>query len=235
MTRPAQILLVDDEVSIQRAMAPLLRSRGYTVTLAGTGRDAIDLFLRERPDLVILDLGLPDINGLDVCRQIRERSDTPVLILSARDTEKDKVAALDLGADDYVTKPFGPDELMARVRVALRRSLGREAMLRGQLNCGGFTIDIDRHRVHRGDDEIRLTPREFELLTLLVSHAGRVLTHRSIQKAIWGSTAGDQQEHLRVLMGQLRKKIEPDPAKPRYLLTEPWVGYRFADEETELP
>jgi two-component system KDP operon response regulator KdpE len=230
VTRPAQILLVDDEVSIQRAMAPLLRSRGYAVTLAGTGREAMDLFLRERPDLVILDLGLPDINGLDVCRQIRERSDTPVLILSARGTEKDKVAALDLGADDYVTKPFGPDELMARVRVALRRSLGREAVLHGQLTCGGFTIDIDRHRVQRGEDEIRLTPREFELLTLLVSHAGRVLTHRSIQKAIWGSTAGDQQEHLRVLMGQLRKKLEPDPAKPRYLLTEPWVGYRFADE-----
>lgn len=235
MTRPAQILLVDDEASIQRAMAPLLRSRGYGVTLAGTGREAIDLFVREQPDLVILDLGLPDMQGLDVCRQIRERSDIPVLILSARDTEKDKVAALDLGADDYVTKPFGPEELMARVRVALRRSMGREAVLRGQLVCGGVTIDIDRHRVYRGDDEIRLTPREFELLTLLVSHAGRVLTHRSIQKAIWGSTAGDQQEHLRVLMGQLRKKIEPDPAKPRYLITEPWVGYRFADEEIELP
>jgi len=235
VTQPAQILLVDDEISIQRAMAPLLRSRGYGVTVAGTGHEAIDLFSRERPDLVILDLGLPDMNGIEVCRKIRDRADTPILILSVRGDEKDKVAALDLGADDYVTKPFGPDELMARVRVALRRSLGRDAMLRGQLTCSGFTIDFDRHRVNRGDDEIRLTPKEFELLTLLVSHAGRVLTHRAIQKAIWGSPASDQPEHLRVLIGQLRKKIEPDPAKPRYLITEPWVGYRFADDDNELP
>jgi two-component system, OmpR family, KDP operon response regulator KdpE len=230
VSRPAHILLVDDELSIQRAMAPLLRSRGYAVTVAGTGNQAIDLFSRDRPDLVILDLGLPDMNGLEVCRQIRERGETPILILSARGAEKDKVAALDLGADDYITKPFGPEELMARVRVALRRSLGRDSVLRGHLTRGGLTIDFDRHRVHRGEDEIRLTPKEFELLTLLVSHAGRVLTHRSILKSIWGSPAADQPEHLRVLMGQLRKKIEPDPAKPRYLITEPWVGYRFADE-----
>jgi two-component system KDP operon response regulator KdpE len=230
VSRPAQILLVDDEVSIQRAMAPLLRSRGYGVTIAGTGRDAVEMFSRERPDLVILDLGLPDMNGIDVCRQMRNLAETPILILSARGAEKDKVAALDLGADDYITKPFGPEELMARVRVALRRLLGREAVLHGHLTRGGLTIDFDRRRVLRGDDEIRLTPKEFELLTLLVSHAGRVLTHRSIQKAIWGAPSGDQPEHLRVLMGQLRKKIEPDPARPRYLITEPWVGYRFADE-----
>ena len=216
-------------------MAPLLRSRGYSVTVAATGREALELYARDTPDLVILDLGLPDMNGLEVCRQIRERGDRPILILSARGAEKDKVAALDLGADDYITKPFGPEELMARVRVALRRSLGRESVLRGQLTRGGLTIDFDRHRVYRGDDELRLTPKEFELLTLLVSHAGRVLTHRSILKSIWGSPAADQPEHLRVLMGQLRKKIEPDPAKPRYLITEPWVGYRFADEENELP
>ena len=230
MTRPAQILLVDDELSIQRAMAPLLRSRGYGVTVAGTGREALDLFARERPDLLILDLGLPDMNGIEVCRQVRELADTPILILSARGAEKDKVAALDQGADDYMTKPFGPDELMARVRAALRRSLGHETVLHGQLTRGGLTIDFDRHRVQRGDQEIRLTPKEFELLTLLVTHAGRVLTHRSILKSIWGSPAGDQPEHLRVLVGQLRKKIEPDPARPRYLLTEPWVGYRFADD-----
>lgn len=233
MSRPAHILLVDDEVSIQRAMAPLLRSRGYGVTLASTGREALDVFSRERPDLVILDLGLPDVHGTEVCRQIRNLGETPILILSAKGGEKDKVTALDLGADDYITKPFGPEELMARVRVALRRSLGHEAVLHGHLTRGGLTIDFDRRRVQRGKDEIRLTPKEFELLTLLVSHAGRVLTHRSIQKAIWGSPAGDQPEHLRVLMGQLRKKIEPDPARPRYLITEPWVGYRFADAETE--
>ena len=230
MTRPVQILLVDDEVSIQRAMAPLLRSRGYLVTVAGTGQEALDLFERERPDLVILDLGLPDMDGTDVCRQVHERADTPILILSARGEEKDKVAALDQGADDYVTKPFGPEELMARVRAALRRTLGREGPLHGQLTRGDLMIDFDRRRVHRGELEIRLTPKEFELLTLLVTHAGRVLTHRTILKAIWGSHGNEQPEHLRVLMGQLRKKIEPEPANPRYLLTEPWVGYRFAEE-----
>lgn len=230
MTRPVQVLLVDDEVSIQRAMAPLLRSRGYTVTVAGSGREALDMFERERPDLVILDLGLPDIDGSEVCRKVRNRADTPILILSARGEEKDKVAALDQGADDYVTKPFGPEELMARVRAALRRSLGREGTLHGQLTRGDLTIDFDRRRVHRGELEVRLSPKEFDLLTLLVTHAGRVLTHRFILKAIWGTHGIDQPEHLRVLIGQLRKKIEPDPANPRYLLTEPWVGYRFADE-----
>jgi two-component system, OmpR family, KDP operon response regulator KdpE len=230
VSRPAQILLVDDELSIQKAMAPLLRSRGYSVTVAGTGREALDFFGRDRPDLLILDLGLPDMTGIEVCRRVRDVAETPILILSARGAERDKVAALDQGADDYITKPFGPEEMMARVRAALRRSLGQEAVLHGQLTRGGLTIDFDRHRVCRGNDEIRLTPKEFELLTLLATHAGRVLTHRSILKSIWGPTAADQPEHLRVLMGHLRRKIEPDPARPRYLLTEPWVGYRFADE-----
>jgi two-component system KDP operon response regulator KdpE len=211
-------------------MAPLLRSRGYTVNIAGNGREALAMFEQERPDLLILDLGLPDMDGSEVCRKVRDRADTPILILSARGEEKDKVAALDQGADDYITKPFGPEELMARVRAALRRSLGREGPLHGQLTRGDLTIDFDRRRVHRGELEIKLSPKEFELLTLLVTHAGRVLTHRSILKAIWGTHSLDQPEHLRVLMGQLRKKIEPDPANPRYLLTEPWVGYRFADE-----
>lgn len=233
MTRPVQILLIDDEVAIQRAMAPLLRSRGYGVTVAGSGREGIHAAERERPDLIILDLGLPDMDGTEVCRQLRERSDTAILILSARGAEQDKVAALDQGADDYVTKPFGPEELMARVRSALRRSLGREETLHGQLQRGDLTIDFDRHRVYRGDVDIRLTPKELELLTLLVTHAGRVLTHRRILKAIWGDHSADQPEHLRVLMGQLRKKIEPDPAQPRYLLTEPWIGYRFADDPEE--
>lgn len=230
MSRPAHVLLVDDEVSIQRAMAPLLRARGYAVSVAGSGREAVGLFERERPDLVILDLGLPDLDGSEVCRQIRERADTPIVILSARGDEKDKVAALDRGADDYVTKPFGPEELLARIRAALRRSLGREPTLHGQLTRADLTIDFDRRRVYRGGEEIRLTPKEFELLTFLARHAGRVLTHRAILQAIWGPHGAAQPEHLRVLMGQLRKKIEPDPAVPRYLLTEPWVGYRFADD-----
>ena len=230
MSRPVHVLLVDDELSIQRATAPLLRSRGFSVSLAGTGHDALVTFERERPDLVILDLGLPDMEGSEVCRRIRARADTPIVILSARGAEKDKVAALDGGADDYVTKPFGPEELLARIRAALRRSLGRDGTLHGTLSRGDLTIDFDRHRVHRRDAEIRLTPKEFDLLTLLVSHAGRVLTQRVISKAIWGDHGGGQPEHLRVLVGQLRKKVEPDPSNPRYVLTEPWVGYRFADQ-----
>lgn len=230
MTRPAHILLVDDEISIQRAMAPLLRSRGYDVTVAGTGREALDSFARARPDLLILDLGLPDIDGGEICRMIREQAETPILILSARGAEKDKVAALDQGADDYVTKPFGPEELMARVRAALRRSLGSEQTMQGRLQRGNLIVDFDRRRVYRDEVEIRLTPREFELLTLLITRAGRVLTHRTILRAIWGHHSGDRTEHLRVLVQQLRRKIEPDPAQPRYVLSEPWVGYRFRED-----
>jgi two-component system KDP operon response regulator KdpE len=231
MSRPAHILLVDDEVSIQRAMVALLRSRGYEVTVAGTAHEALTSVEGERPDLIVLDLGLPDMDGLDVCRRVRSRWDTPIVVLSARGTERDKVVALDEGADDYVTKPFGPDELLARVRAAIRRASGGDLGESGQLRRGDLTIDFDRHRVLRGETEIKLTPKEMELLTLMARHAGQVLTHRVILKTIWGPHAVDQPEHLRVLMGALRKKIEPDPARPRYLLTEPWVGYRFAGEE----
>jgi len=231
MSRPAHILLVDDEVSIQRAMVPLLRSRGYEVTVAGNAREALASVEGERPDLIVLDLGLPDMDGLEVCRRVRARWDTPIVVLSARGAEQDKVAALDEGADDYVTKPFGPDELLARVRAAIRRASGGDVADAGQMQRGDLTIDFDRHRVLRGEIEIKLTPKELELLTLMARHAGQVLTHRVILKTIWGPHAVDQPEHLRVLMGQLRKKIEPDPARPRYLLTEPWVGYRFAADE----
>jgi len=231
MSRPAHILLVDDEVSIQRAMVPLLRSRGYEVTVAGNAREALASVEGERPDLIVLDLGLPDMDGLEVCRRVRARWDTPIVVLSARGAEQDKVAALDEGADDYVTKPFGPDELLARVRAAIRRASGGDVADAGQMQRGDLTIDFDRHRVLRGEIEIKLTPKELGLLTLMARHAGQVLTHRVILKTIWGPHAVDQPEHLRVLMGQLRKKIEPDPARPRYLLTEPWVGYRFAADE----
>ena len=229
----ARILFVDDEVAIQRAIAPLLRSRGYVVSVAGTGRQALRVYDSEHPDLVILDLGLPDLDGIQVSRQIRERADTPIVILSARGEEKDKVAALDHGADDYVTKPFGAEELLARVRAALRRTIGRGAALHGVLTRADLKIDFDRRRVYRGTAEIRLTPKEFDLLTFLARQAGRVLTHRTILTAVWGPHSADHPEHLRVLMGQLRKKIEPDIARPRYLLTEPWVGYRFADQPDE--
>jgi len=229
MSRPSRILLVDDELSIQRALVPLLRSRGYDVEAASTAKDALAALEDRTADLVILDLGLPDMDGLDVCTRVRERWEMPIIVLSARGTEPQKIAALDRGADDYVTKPFGPEELLARVRVALRRSLANEAATTGQVTHGDLTIDFDRRRVIRKSEEIHLTPKEFELLTLMASRPGQVLTHRAILKRIWGPHAVDQPEHLRVLMAQLRKKIEPDPAQPRYLLTEPWVGYRFAE------
>ncbi len=231
MSRASRILLVDDEVSIQRAVVPLLRSRGFEVEAASTAKDALAAIEERAPDLVILDLGLPDMDGLEVCDRVRQRWEVPIIVLSARDLEPQKVAALDRGADDYVTKPFGPEELLARIRVALRRTLAADRPTSGQLERGDLTIDFDRRRVYRQDEEIRLTPKEFELLAFLAGCPGRVLTHRTILKQIWGPHAVDQPEHLRVLMGQLRKKIEPDPSRPRYLLTEPWVGYRFADAD----
>jgi two-component system, OmpR family, KDP operon response regulator KdpE len=221
-----RILVVDDEPSILAAMAPLLRARGYEVITATTGHAAIDAVDRHAPQLVILDLGLPDLPGVEVCRQIREGRATPILILSARGAEADKVAALDAGADDYVTKPFSTEELLARVRAALRRSEPGTAAA-GQFSRGNLTIDIDRHRVIRGDEELRLTPKEFELLLFFMQHSGRVLTHRTILRAIWGPNAVDQPEHLRVLVASLRKKLEADSATPRYIFTEPWIGYRF--------
>jgi two-component system KDP operon response regulator KdpE len=231
VNRPAHVLLVDDEVALQKAMAMLLRGRGYEVTVAGSAREALDSVQRDRPDLIVLDLGLPDLDGLEVCRRVRACSDVPIVVLSARAGERDKVAALDEGADDYVTKPFSPEELLARVRVALRRVFGPDRADTGQLERGDLTIDFGRRRVIVAGAEIRLTPKEFELLALLARHAGQVLTTRAILRAIWGPHSVDQPEHVRVLMGQLRKKIEPDPARPRYLLTEPWVGYRFAPGE----
>ncbi len=228
MTRTMRILLVDDDVSIQRAVAPLLRSRGYEVDVVGTGAEATHAVADHAPDLVVLDLGLPDLEGVEVCRRIRRHSKMPIVILSARAGEAEKVAALDIGADDYVTKPFSAEELLARIRVALRRVAEAETPEPDRVEVGDLTIDYSRHRVVRGDDEIRLTPKEFELLALLARNADRVLTHRAILKAIWGPNAVDQPEHLWVLVGPLRKKIEPDPGNPRYLLSEPWVGYRLA-------
>jgi two-component system KDP operon response regulator KdpE len=228
----ARILVVDDEPNIIATMAPLLRARGYEVFSAMTGRAAVEALDRDKPDLVILDLGLPDIDGVEVCRQIRTASGVPIVVLSARGAEGDKVSALDAGADDYVTKPFGAQELLARIRAALRRvdapAPPSEPMVHGDL-----VIDRERFRVSRDGEEVRLTPKEFELLTFMAQHPGRVLTHRAILKAIWGPHATDQPEHLRVLIGSLRKKIEPNPSAPKYILTEPWVGYRFAEAEGE--
>jgi two-component system, OmpR family, KDP operon response regulator KdpE len=200
------------------------------VDVAGTGIDALQSMHVDPPDLLVLDLGLPDLEGTEVCRRVRAESDVPIVILSARGGETDKVAALDLGADDYVTKPFSPEELLARIRVALRRVFSSDSTPTGRVQVGDLTIDYDRYRVETGDDEIRLTPKEFELLAFLARRPDRVLTHRTILKAVWGAHAVDQPEHLWVLMAQLRKKIERDPAHPRYLISEPWVGYRFSSE-----
>jgi two-component system, OmpR family, KDP operon response regulator KdpE len=225
---PPKILIVDDEPGILATMAPLLRSHGYDVLTVMTGRAAVESAERDQPDLIVLDIGLPDLDGVEVCRMIREHSTTPIVVLSARGAENDKVRALDTGADDYVTKPFGTEELTARIRAALRRAESPPAAS-GPIVRGNLTIDRERFRVLRDGDEVRLTPKEFELLSYLAQRPGRVLTHRAILKAIWGANAVDQPEHLRVLVGALRKKIEPTPSSPRYILTEPWVGYRFAD------
>jgi two-component system KDP operon response regulator KdpE len=230
VTRPARILLVDDELSIQRALAPLLRSRGYEVDVAPTGTGALAAIAARPPDLMVLDLGLPDVEGTEVCRRVRTASRLPIIVLTARGADADKVSALDLGADDYVTKPFSPEELLARIRVALRRVFSAHESEAGRLQVGDLGIDFSRRRVVRGSDELRLTPKEFELLALLARNADRVLTHGTILRAIWGANAVDQPEHLWVLVAQLRKKIEPDPAHPRYVVSEPWVGYRLTTE-----
>ena len=223
-----RILIVDDEPNIIGTVGPLLRAHGYEVSSAMSGRAALDIVERDKPDVIVLDLGLPDMPGIDVCRHVRLSSSVPILVLSAREAEHDKVTALDAGADDYVTKPFGAQELLARIRVALRRidtsSPAGQPIVRGDL-----VIDRERFRVSNHGEEVRLTPKEFELLTYLAQRPGRVVTHRMILKAIWGPNAVDQPEHLRVLIGALRKKIEDDPSRPKYIVTEPWVGYRFTD------
>ena len=230
MNPGAKILLVDDEPAIQRAVGPLLRSRGYEVEVAATAAEALRTVSERPPDLVVLDLGLPDLEGTEVCRRIRLTSKVPIVVLSARGSEDDKVQALDLGADDYVTKPFGPAELLARIRVALRRVADAAQADAGVLRAGALTIDYDRRRVIRDGVEIRLTPKELELLSLLARQHDRVLTSRAILKAVWGANAVDQPEHLWTLVAQLRKKIEPDPSAPKYLVSEPWVGYRFVSD-----
>ena len=227
MTSPARILLVDDEVALQRSVDLLLRSRGYDVTVAATGLDAIAQAASGAPDVIVLDLGLPDLDGSEVCRRLRAQSKTPIIVLSARKEEHDKVAALDVGADDYVTKPFGPEELLARIRVALRRTAPAEDETSGTFSAGALAIDYDRRRVMRDAVEIRLTPKEFELLSLLARNHDRVMTHRAILKAIWGPNAVEQPEHVWTLVAQLRKKLEPDAAHPTYIVSEPWVGYRL--------
>ena len=223
----AKILVVDDDPQIRRVMKATLVGHSYEVIEARTGEDALEKIPHEMPGLVLLDMNMPGIGGLETCRSIRAASDTPVIILSVRNSEKDKVAALDAGADDYVTKPFGIEELLARIRAALRRSpAGPEGGPHG-FSGPGLEIDFDARRVKANGSAVRLTPKEFELLRYLVAHAGRPVTHRELLQAVWGPDYGDEPEYLRVFVNQLRKKIEANPGKPKWIVTEPWVGYRF--------
>ena len=224
----SKVLVVDDEPQITRVLRTVLLSQGYQVRTATEGESALSSFREWSPELVITDLYMPHMDGLELCRRIRALSSVPIIVLSVKGEERTKVEALDSGADDYVTKPFGIDELMARVRAALRRGAGAAADEPSLLDLGDFRIDLDARRVHAHGNEVRLTPKEFDLFVYMARRPNRVLTHASLLEAVWGEASQEQPEYLRVFMGQLRKKLEPDPSNPKYLLTEPWVGYRFS-------
>jgi two-component system KDP operon response regulator KdpE len=231
------VLVVDDEAAILRTLKAGLSARGYRVVTAATGQAAIDSAALDQPDVIVLDLGLPDIDGVDVCRRIREWSDVPVIVLSAEGSDERKVRALDQGADDYVTKPFSMPELLARIRVALRhRTNGDGQVEPAVLEVGDITVDLARHRVSVHGADVDLTPKEFAFLAVLARHPGRVLTHRTILQEVWGPEYGTETQYLRVYASQLRRKLGDDPARPR-LVTEPGVGYRLVDpsEDTAPP
>ncbi len=223
----SRVLVVDDEPQITRVLRTVLTSQGYQVRTAAEGEAALTNFKEWSPELVITDLYMPHMNGVELCRRIRAVSTVPIIVLSVKGEERTKVEALDSGADDYVTKPFGTEELMARVRAALRRAAPDSPQEASAFDAGDFRIDLDTRRVHAHGQEIRLTPKEFDLFLYLARHPNRVIPHAALLEAVWGEASQEQPEYLRVFMGQLRKKLEPDPSNPRYLVTEPWVGYRF--------
>lgn len=228
MTSTPRILVVDDEPQIQRFLKPALEVSGYLVLQALDGTSALKLIANAAPDAVVLDLGLPDLDGKTVIAQVRAWSDVPIIVLSARDQEAEKVAALDLGADDYVSKPFGIAELLARLRTALRHA-ARRAGETEVVTAGDLVVDTRAHTVTKAGAPLRLTPKEYDLVHLMARHAGRVLTHRQILTAVWGPAHVEDTQYLRVLVGQVRQKIEIDPAQPSIILTEPGIGYRLAD------
>jgi len=229
MTTRQTILIVDDEPQIQRFLGHALMAAGYETRLAGNGSEALASIAAQEPDLMILDLGLPDMNGKEVIERLRLRSDLPVIVLSAHDQEMEKIMALDLGADDFVAKPFAIGELLARLRVGLRPRRSSRVEVISQ---DGVVIDLDAHQVSRDGEQLHLTPKEFDLLAVLASNAGRVMTHRRLLQQVWGPAHVDDVPYLRVFIGQLRQKLEADPARPSLILTEPGIGYRWAQPES---
>ena len=221
----ANILVVDDEPQIRRVLRSTLSFRGYVITEASSGEEAIDTARKAKPDLILLDVNLPGISGIETCREIRSWSDTPIIILTVRNAERDKVVALDAGADDYVTKPFGIEELLARVRASLRRHSAADTL--APFHSKEFSVDFEGRRVTVAGEQVHLAPKEFEVLKQLIAQQGKPVTHRRLLQAVWGPEYGEETENLRVVVNQLRKKIEKDPSHPKFILTEPWVGYRF--------
>ena len=227
MAKGARVLVIEDEPGIARAVTANLSAHGFEVDAAGSGETGLDAYDRWHPDVIILDLGLPDIDGSEVIRHVRSLGSTPIIVLSVRGAEREKVAALDLGADDYLTKPFGVDELLARVRVALRHAARPEAGAAPLYRSGDLEVDLERRRVRFAGQEVHLTPTEYDLLKAFIAHPDKLLTDRMLLHAVWGPEYGDEAHYLHVYIARLRKKIEPDPQQPRYLVTEPGVGYRL--------
>jgi len=231
MESKKKVLVVDDEPQINLVLRSGLTKHGYDVRVAAEGESALELFNAWQPDLVVTDLSMPNMSGLELCRRLRDISSVPIIVLSVKEDESVKIESLDAGADDYVTKPFSIGELLARVRAALRRSPAENSEAKTVIEDGDFRVDLEKRKVSVRGKEIHLSPKEFELLLYLVQHSGKVLTHRTLLAKIWGGNFTDQSEYLRVFISHLRKKIEPDPTRPRYILTDPWVGYRFQSGE----
>ena len=228
----ARILVVDDEIEILRALQRSLTAHGFDVLTASTGEEALEAIAHYRPDLMLLDLGLPGMSGLEVCKRVRAQSNLPIIVLSVKDTERDKVLALDLGADDYVSKPFGMNEVLARIRVALRHAAQVESGTEPIFIAGPLRVDFAQRLVQVNDQEVKLTPTEYDLLKALIKNKGKIMTRHMLLSRVWGTGYGTESHYLHVYIGQLRRKIEPDPAHPRFILTISGVGYRFhADDD----
>jgi two-component system KDP operon response regulator KdpE len=229
----ANILVVDDEPQIRRVLRSTLSFRGYTISEVSSGEQAVELVPKLKPDMILLDVNLPGISGVDTCRELRRITDAPIIMLTVRSAERDKVVALDAGADDYVTKPFGIEELLARIRASLRRHPSVDTL--PPFEAKELSVDFESRRVTVAGEEVHLAPKEFEVLRHLIANIGKPVTHRRLLQIVWGPEYGEETENLRVVINQLRKKIEKDPAQPKFILTEPWVGYRFQPPKGPAP